>query len=129
MKELAKEYDCEFEERHVEVLNFIEAEDTAALESEEAVFNEHVDRIAEIIERIEHLEDLIGTVMLRMVSSIMVPPDHVQQPQTVPRTIHGAADGPPRTVCGAASCPPSHNWFPPQNQCFTLVFIHTTAIR
>ena len=37
LKELAKEHDREFEERHVEVLNFIEAEDTAALESEKAV--------------------------------------------------------------------------------------------
>ena len=48
LKELAKEYDRKFEERHAEVLNFIEAEDTAALESEEAVFDEHVDRITEI---------------------------------------------------------------------------------
>ena len=37
LKELAKEHNCEFEERHVEVLNFIAAEDTTALETEEAV--------------------------------------------------------------------------------------------
>ena len=60
MKKLAKEYDREFEERHVKVLNFIVAY-TAALESEEAVFDEHVDRITEIIERLEQLEDLLGT--------------------------------------------------------------------
>ena len=53
LKELAKEHDREFEERHVEVLNFIEAEDTATLESEEAVFDEHVDRVTEIIERLD----------------------------------------------------------------------------
>ena len=34
LKELAKEHNCEFEERHIQVLNFIRAEDTAALESE-----------------------------------------------------------------------------------------------
>ena len=33
MKELGKQFDCEFEEHHVQVLNFIVAEDTAALES------------------------------------------------------------------------------------------------
>ena len=53
LTELAKEHDHEFEGRHLEVLNFIEAEDTAALESEEAVFDEHVDRVMEFIERLE----------------------------------------------------------------------------
>ena len=38
---LAKQFDREFEECHVEVLNFIAPEDTTALESEEAVFDEH----------------------------------------------------------------------------------------
>ena len=61
LKELAKEHDREFEQCHVEVLNFIAAEDRAALESEEAIFNEHMDRITEIIEWLEQLEDLVGT--------------------------------------------------------------------
>ena len=61
LKELAKEHDHEFEERHVEVLNFIAAEDTAALESEEVVFNEHMHRVTEFIERLEQLEDQVGT--------------------------------------------------------------------
>ena len=61
LKELVKEYDREFEERHVEVLNFIVSEDTAALESEEAVFDDHVDFVTEFIERLEQLEDLVGT--------------------------------------------------------------------
>ena len=52
LKELAKEYDRQFEEHHVEVLNFITAEDTAALESEEAVFDEHMDRVTEFIEQL-----------------------------------------------------------------------------
>ena len=43
LKELAKERDRDFEECHVEVLNFTVAEDTAALATEEAVFDEHVD--------------------------------------------------------------------------------------
>ena len=38
LKELAKEYDREFEEHHVEVLNFIEAENRASLEPEQAHF-------------------------------------------------------------------------------------------
>ena len=61
LKELAKQHDREFEVRHVEVLNFIKAEDTAALESEKAVFDEHVDRITELIERLEQLEDQVRT--------------------------------------------------------------------
>ena len=61
LKELANEHDLVFEECHLEVLNFIPAEDTAALESEEAVFDEHVDRVTEIIEWLEQFEDLVGT--------------------------------------------------------------------
>ena len=36
-------------------------EDTAALEPEEAVFDEHMDRITEIIQWLEQLEDLVET--------------------------------------------------------------------
>ena len=61
LKELAKEHDRDYEERHVEVLDFIAAEDSAALEVEEAVFGEHVDRITNFIERLEQLEDKVGT--------------------------------------------------------------------
>ena len=61
MKELAKQFDCEFEQHYVEVLNFIAAEDTTALESVEAVFDEHVDCVTEFIERLEQLETLVGT--------------------------------------------------------------------
>ena len=63
LKELAKELDCEFEECHVEVLNFIAAEDTAALAAKEAVFDEHGDCITEFIERLEQLEDKVGTTV------------------------------------------------------------------
>ena len=63
LKELAKEHDREFEERHVQVLNFIAAEDTAALETEESIFNEHVDHVTKLIERLEQLEDKVGTTM------------------------------------------------------------------
>ena len=46
---------------HVEILNFIAAEDTAAMESEEVIFNEYVDCVTEFIERLEQLEDFGGT--------------------------------------------------------------------
>ena len=39
----------------------IVAEDTATLESEEAIFNEHMDRVTEIIERLQQLEYLVET--------------------------------------------------------------------
>ena len=61
LKEMAKEHDREFEERHVEVLNFIAAEDSTALEAEETVFDEHVDSVTEFIEQLEQLDDKIGT--------------------------------------------------------------------
>ena len=61
LKELAKEHDREFEQRHVEVLNLIKADDTAALDSEETVFDERVNCVLEIIEQLEQLEDLIVT--------------------------------------------------------------------
>ena len=61
MKKLAKEHEREFEECHVEVLNFITAEHTAALKSEEAVSDEHVDCVTEFIKRLEQLEDLVRT--------------------------------------------------------------------
>ena len=58
---MAKEHDSDFEQLHVEVLNFIEAEDKTALDSGEAIFDEHVDRVSGIIERLEQLDDLIVT--------------------------------------------------------------------
>ena len=61
LKELARKHDHEFEQRHKEVLNFIEAEDKAALDSVEAVFDEHVNCVSEIIKRLEELEDLVAT--------------------------------------------------------------------
>ena len=60
-KEQAMEHDRDFEQCHLEVLNFIEAEDKAALDSEEAIFDEHMDRVTEIIEQLEQLEHLVGT--------------------------------------------------------------------
>ena len=53
--EQLKDNDSTFEQRHVEVLNFIEEEDQEALNQEEAVFDEHVDRVAELTRRIERL--------------------------------------------------------------------------
>ena len=45
----------------MEVLDFIEEEDQTALKSEENVFDEHVNRVSDIIERLEKLEDLVTT--------------------------------------------------------------------
>ena len=61
LKEQVKDYDCNFEHCHVDVLNFTKAEAKVALDSEEAVFNEHVNHFSDIIERLEQLEDLIAT--------------------------------------------------------------------
>ena len=61
LKELAKDHDRSFKKHHVEVLNFIAAEDSAALETEEAIFDEHVDRVTEFFQRLEQLEDRLGT--------------------------------------------------------------------
>ena len=62
LKKLAWEHDREFEEHHVEVFNFIAAEDTctAALEIEEDAFDEHMERVTEFIELLEQVEDLVG---------------------------------------------------------------------
>ena len=61
LKDQVEEHDQEFEKRHMEVLDFIEEEDQAALDSEEKVFDEHVNRVTDIIERLEKLEDLVVT--------------------------------------------------------------------
>ena len=45
----------------MEVFNFIEEEDQAALDSEEKVFDEHVNRVPNIIEGLDKLEDLVAT--------------------------------------------------------------------
>ena len=38
-----------------------EEEDQAALNSEEKVFDEHVNRVSDLIEKLERLEDLVAT--------------------------------------------------------------------
>ena len=61
-KELPKEHDHEFEQSHIKVLDFIEAEEKATLDSKQTVFDEHVDRVSGITERLEQLENLVGTI-------------------------------------------------------------------
>ena len=61
LKELAKEHDRDVEHRCLEVLNFIEAEDKVSLDLEEAVFDEHVNHVSDIIKQLEQLEDLVAT--------------------------------------------------------------------
>ena len=50
LKEQVKETDREYEERHVQVLDFIKEEDKETLDSEEAIFEKHVDRVSDILE-------------------------------------------------------------------------------
>ena len=59
LKDQVKEHDQEFEKRYMEVVNFIEEENQVALNSEEKVFDEHVNSVADILERLEKLEDLV----------------------------------------------------------------------
>ena len=54
--EQLKDNDSSFEQRHLEVLNFIQAEDQETLSQEEAVFDEHVNRVSELVERVEQLD-------------------------------------------------------------------------
>ena len=51
LKEQIKDNDPEFEQRHLEVLNFIKEHDQDTVDQEEAVFDEHVNRVAELIKR------------------------------------------------------------------------------
>ena len=61
LKDQVKEHDQEFKKGHIEVLDFIEEEDQAALNSEEIGFDEHVNCVSDLIEKLERLEDLIAT--------------------------------------------------------------------
>ena len=56
LKEQVQEIDRDFEQRHLEVLNFIESEDRTTLDSEEKIFDEHVNRVSDLVERLEELE-------------------------------------------------------------------------
>ena len=58
LKDQVKEHDQEFEKRHMEVLDFIEEEDQTTLDAEEKVFDEHVNCVSDIMERLEKLDDL-----------------------------------------------------------------------
>ena len=51
-----KDNDIEFEQRHLEVLNFVKEDNQDTVDQEEAIFNEHVNRVAELIERLEEFE-------------------------------------------------------------------------
>ena len=61
LKDQVKEHDQEFEKRLLEVLDFIKEVDQAALDSKEKVFDQHVNRVSDIIERLEKLEYLVTT--------------------------------------------------------------------
>ena len=56
--EQVREDDTEFEQRHLEVLDFIKEEDQEALDAEETVSDKHGNRVMEIVERLEQLESI-----------------------------------------------------------------------
>ena len=73
LKDQVKEHDNEFEKRHMEVLDFIEEEDRTTLDAEEKVFDEHVNRVSDIMERLEKLEDLgAATEPVRPHTSLLI---------------------------------------------------------
>lgn len=51
-----KENDTEFEERHLDVLNFIEEGDEETLGKEETIYDEHVNRVVDLTERMERIK-------------------------------------------------------------------------
>ena len=53
--------DANFETRHLEVLDLIELEDEDTLKQEEEVFDDHVNRVVELTERLEQL-NILGEV-------------------------------------------------------------------
>ena len=61
LKDQVKEHDQEFERRHMDVLDFIEEEDQVTLNSEGEVFDEQVNRVSDIMERLEKLEEPVAT--------------------------------------------------------------------
>ena len=56
LTEQVKESDTEFEQCHLEVLYFINEDDQDTVWQEEAVFDEHMNRVIELIERLEQFE-------------------------------------------------------------------------
>ena len=57
LREQVNEIDRDYEARHMEVLNLIEAEDKDTLDVEEEVFNKHINHVADILERLGQLEE------------------------------------------------------------------------
>ena len=111
LKEQVKEYDREYEERHVEVLDFIKEEDKDALDAEEAIFEEHVNRVSDILEKLEHLEDPatttapvpIGVSSTRPVSRSISEAEHISRRldmvQDSLTKVKGAVEGKEMDVC------------------------------
>ena len=52
-KDQVKEHDQHLEKWHIEVLNLIKEEDQETLDSGEKIFNKHVNRVSDIIERLD----------------------------------------------------------------------------
>ena len=96
LKDQVKENDREFEQRHIEVLDFIESEDQTTLNDEETIFDEHVNRVADIIERLELLEEDVE----------LVAPPTIHGESVAPPTVHGESVASP-TVRGESVASPT----------------------
>ena len=68
-----KENDSEFEQKHLEVLNFVTEQDEDTLQQEETVFDEHVNQVTELIKRLEHIK-ASGRASSSSISTMI--PDH-----------------------------------------------------
>ena len=51
-----KNNDTDFEQRHLDVLDIVSEDDEDMLQREEAMFDEQVNRVTELSERLEHLK-------------------------------------------------------------------------
>ena len=80
--EQVKDDDKEFEERHIEVLNYINEEHQDAIDAEEEVYDAHGCRVMEIIEKLEQLEVAEESVSLPTVP--LEDPSHSQKEVTIP---------------------------------------------
>ena len=55
MKQI-KDNNTEFEQGHLEIVNFVKENDQNTVDQEEALFDEYVNHVAELIERLEKFE-------------------------------------------------------------------------
>ena len=73
LREQVKENDQDYEARHMEVLNLIEAEDQDTLDLEEEVFDKHINHVADILEWLGRLEQKEASVAPKIAVAVAEP--------------------------------------------------------